>query len=133
MRLGYISHMDLTFNPSHYSHVPVYFWPWIWWQLFWLRGWVRAIDRNILFEIAPNGRVHVTFLSDDKTDLRAWMWAKQTERPKHLDYCDNAAGDLDLNYFVYAMAKALERTGHFVRWAWVRLVLRITPPIQDSS
>ena len=133
MRLGYTPCMDLTFNPSHYSHVPVYYWPYVWWQLFWLHGWVRAIEREILFEIAPNGKIHITFLSDDKKDLRAWMWAKQTERPKHLDYCDNAAGDLDLNYFVYAIGKALERTGHFTRWVWVRIVSRTTPPIQDSS
>ena len=125
--------MDLTFNPRNYAHVPVYFWPWIWWQLFWLRGWVRAIDREILFEIDVRGKVHVVMLSDDRNDLRAWMWARQAERPKHLDYLDNAAGDLDLNYFVYAMGKALERTGHFIRWVWVRLVLRIIPPIQDSS
>ena len=133
MHLGYNPHMDLTFNPSHYQHVPVYYWPYVWWQLFWLRGWVRAIEREILFEIAPNGKIHITFLSDDKKDLRAWMWAQNESHPKHLDYCDNAAGDLDLNYFVYAMGKALERTGHFVRWIWVRIVLGDVPPFEDSG
>ena len=43
------------------------------------------------------------------------MWARQAERPKHIDYLDNAAGDLDLNYFVYAMGKALERAGQIGR------------------
>ena len=125
--------MEISFNPKHYSHVPVYYWPWIWWQLVFLRGWAEGLRRDVLFEIAQNGKVHIVIWSDDKHDLRAWMWARQAERPKHLDYCDNATGDLDLNYFVYAMGKALECTGYFTCWVWVRIVPRGVPPFEDSS
>ncbi|MDG1826139.1 MAG: hypothetical protein P8H62_07720 [Henriciella sp.] len=125
--------MEISFNPKHYAHVPVYYWPWVWWQLVWLRGWAEGLRRDVLFEIAPNGKVHVIFWSDDRNDLRAWMWAQETAPRRHLDYMDNAAGDVDINYFVYAMGKALERTGHLVRWVWVRVVLRRVPPFEDSG
>ena len=125
--------MEISFNPKQYAHVNLLLWPWIWWQLFWLRGWSEATERGLIYEIAPNGKVHVLAVGDHKRDLRAWMGRQQRAPKPHLDYCDNAAGDLDVAPIVTFTGRAMARFGYFERWEWVRVVLRGLPAIEDSS
>lgn len=125
--------MIIAFSPANYLHVPVLYWPWVFVQLWQLYAWTQHHDREVLYEVLSDGRVAVWFVSDDKADLRAWLMRRTRASCPHLDYCDNAAGDLDINYFVLAIARAIERTGYRVRWVWVRIVLRLCPPIRDSS
>ena len=125
--------MDIRFTLEGVAHVPVYYWPWVWWQLFWLRAWAAAARREVLYEIAPNGRVHVVLLSDDPRDLRSWLQQQAGAPRAHLVYCDNADGAVDTPDIALLMTAALEATGHLIRYVWVRIVLRPVPPFLDSG
>ncbi len=125
--------MHLRFDPSNFAHVPVYYWPWIWWQLFWLRSWCEATDREVLYEVPPNGRVELVLISDDKMDLRAWLY-RQSQAPRpHLEHCNNADGALGADPIAVFIGRQMERFGCFIRWAWAEIAPRKPPVLQDSS
>ncbi len=128
----YSALMEISFNPAHYAHVPVYFWPWIWWQLFWLRGWAEATRRDVLFEIAANGRVHVVLISDDKADLRAWMQAQKRVYRDHWTPMHDASGEAHLGSFHYWMGRFMA-CGQRVNFISRRIGFDPAPAIEDSS
>ncbi len=125
--------MDIRFNPQGCAHVPVYYWPWVWWQLFWLRGWAEAVGREVLYEVLANGRVELVLVSDDKADLRSWMYRQAQSARPHLDYCDNADGALNADPIAVFMGRAMQRFGCFVRWVSARIVARALPAVDDSG
>ena len=128
-----IEPMLIVLDPAHYTHVPVLYWPWVFLQLFHLHCWSRTHDREVIYDVLPTGCVVVWYVSDDETDLRAWLGRQaRAERP-HMVYCHNAAGDADTHIFVLWIARALERMGHRIQWVWVRIVRRPVPPFKDSS
>lgn len=124
--------MEISFNPKHYAHVPVYFWPWVWWQLFWLRGWAEASDHEVLFEIAPNGRVHVVFISDDKADLRAWMNRQPQLYRDHWTPMHDTSGEAHLGGVHYWTGRVME-SGERVAFVSGRTGFDPAPAIKDSS
>ena len=123
--------MEPRFTIRAVAHVPLYFWPWVWWQLFWLRAWTEATGREVLFEIRENGRVEVFMIADDERDLRSWMILQASARRPHLEALEEVPPGVSL--IPVFMGKALERYGCLERWIWVRVVLRAAPPIADSS
>lgn len=125
--------MTILIDPRNYLHVPVQYWPLLFLRLWSLYWWTRYHDRDVIYEVLPTGHVYIHFYADEARDLRAWMWKQaRTFRP-HVDYLYNASGQVGISVFVLAMARALERIGCFERWIWVRIVLRRTPAIRDSS
>ncbi len=125
--------MEIRFNPADYGHVPVLYWPWIWWQLFWLRGWCETTGRGVIYTIETSGHVSVHLVSDDRHDLRAWMYRQARVPRPHLDCCQDASGTQHLSPIERAVTWVWERTGCLIRYVWVRLVLRQAPAVQDSS
>ncbi len=124
--------MEIRFTLGQVAHVPVYFWPWVWWQLFWLRGWAEAVDRELIYEIAADGRVHVVALSDDKRDLRAWMSRQRKLYREHWTPMHDASGEAHLSAVHYWMGRFMA-CGRRLIWRWVRVVFRAAPPFKDSS
>lgn len=125
--------MSITLNPDNYRHVPVLYWPWVFVQLLRLEAWIHHHQREVIYRVFATGRVAIWYVGDDSADLQAWLARRARIPAPHLAYCDNAAGDVDVNYFVLAVARAIEATGFMERWIWVRIVPRRIPPIQDSS
>lgn len=124
--------MELSFNPRAYAHVPIFYWPWIWWQLFWLRGWSEAVRREIIFEIDTRGKVHVIFVSDDKRDLRAWMNAQKTVHRDHWTPMSDASGEAHLSAIHYWMGRIME-CGQRVHFTSNRGGTYPAPTIEDSG
>ncbi|MBR9834530.1 MAG: hypothetical protein GYB42_04950 [Alphaproteobacteria bacterium] len=124
--------MEISFNPRHYAHVPVYYWPWVCWQLFWLRAWVRASGREVLFEISQTGRVCVVLIGDDPSDLRAWLGRRRGQPCAHHVAMDNASGEAHLCAIHYWMGRLMQR-GALEIWVWVRVLARPLPAIIDTS
>jgi hypothetical protein len=100
--------MEISFNPKHYTHVPMFFWPWVMIQLFLLRRWAQAEDRQIVFEIDVHGKVHVLLMSDDKSDLRAWLNAQRTVYRDHWIPMHNDSGEAHLCAYHYWMGRLME-------------------------
>ncbi|MEO0550236.1 MAG: hypothetical protein AAFZ91_09960, partial [Pseudomonadota bacterium] len=65
--------MEVRFTLSAVRHVPVIYWPWVWWQLLGIRNWCGLQQREVLWEVDPDGKVWVTYVSDDPRDLVAWF------------------------------------------------------------
>ena len=124
--------MDLTFNPRAYAHVPLLYWPWIWWQLFWLRGWSEAARREVLFEIDARGKVHVILISDGKDDLRAWMAAQRAIYRDHWTPMHDASGEAHLCALHYWMGRLME-CGRRVHFKTERTGEYPAPIIDDSG
>jgi nicotinamide mononucleotide adenylyltransferase len=124
--------MEITFNPRHYAHVPLIFWPYVWLQLFLLRQWSAAEDRQIVFEIDARGKVHVLLLSDDKADLRAWLAAQKTIYRDHWTPMHDASGEAHLCAYHYWMGRLME-CGRRVHFKSNRGGIYPAPSIEDSS
>lgn len=124
--------MDLTFNPRAYVHVPIIYWPWIWWQLLWLKGWSEAARREVIFEIAFNGKVHVLLLSDHKRDLRAWLNTQKTIYRDHWTPMHDASGEAHLCAIHYWMGRIME-CGRRVHDKSNRIGAYPSPAIEDSG
>ncbi len=57
--------MDFALQPHLYRHVPVLFWPWLWWQLFRLSLWIETTGRDVIYAVDRYGRVHIRHVADD--------------------------------------------------------------------
>ncbi|GAB5459675.1 MAG: hypothetical protein Hens3KO_27050 [Henriciella sp.] len=124
--------MEISFNSRHYAHVPVLYWPWIWWQLFWLRNWAEAVRRDVLYEIGENGRVYVRLISDDKADLRSWLNAQAQVYRDHWTVMQDASGEAHLSAIHYWMSRFMQR-GEREIWLAAWIIDRAPPALQDSS
>lgn len=125
--------MDPRFTLAQVAHVPVYYWPWVWWQLFWLRAWCEASGREVLYEIQPDGRVVTLIVSDDLDDLTSWLRRAETEGWAHHEAMYPDRFTLGVAVIPILFATALERFGHLIRYVAKWSIARPGPAIEDSS
>jgi len=64
--------MDYALQPHLYRNVPVYLWPWVWWQLFQIERWIKATGRMVLGGVARDGKVYVLHVADDPNERKPW-------------------------------------------------------------
>ena len=64
--------MDYALQPHLYKNVPVYLWPWVWWQLFQIERWIKATGRMVLGGVARDGKVYVLHVADDPNEIKPW-------------------------------------------------------------
>ncbi len=64
--------MDYALQPHLYKNVPVYLWPWVWWQLFQIERWIKATGRMVLGGVARDGKVYVLHVADDPSETKPW-------------------------------------------------------------
>ena len=64
--------MDYALQPHLYKNVPVYLWPWVWWQLFQIERWIKATGRMVLGGVARDGKVYVLHVADDPSERKPW-------------------------------------------------------------
>ena len=124
--------MEITFNPRHWPHVPVWLWPLVWWQLYRLRRAADAQNVRVLFEITREGLVYVTHVSDHKDDLRAWLWAQQQVYRAHWIPMHDPSGEAHLCSIRYWTPRFMER-GHLTNFISKRGGFPVAPAIDDSS
>ena len=60
--------MDYALQPHLYKNVPVYLWPWVWWQLFQIERWIKETGRMVLGGVARDGKVYVLHVADDPNE-----------------------------------------------------------------
>ena len=125
--------MDPRFSFDQVQHVPVLYWPWVWWQLFWLRAWCDAASSKVLYEIEPDGRVVIAYASDDARDLTSWVKRAQSEGWAHHEAMYKDRYTLGVAVIPILIGTALERFGCFIRYIAKRSFHRPVPDVQDSS
>ena len=59
-------------NPTCIENVPVYLWPWVWWQLFQIERWIKETGRMVLGGVARDGKVYVLHVADDPSERKPW-------------------------------------------------------------
>ncbi|MCF6328865.1 MAG: hypothetical protein L3J02_03585, partial [Henriciella sp.] len=59
-------------QPHLYRNVPVYLWPWVWWQLFQIECWIKETGRMVLGGVARDGKVYVLHVADDPNEPKPW-------------------------------------------------------------
>jgi len=64
--------MDYALQPQLYKNVPVYLWPWVWWQLFQIERWIKETGRMVLGGVARDGKVYVLHVADDPSERKPW-------------------------------------------------------------
>jgi len=64
--------MDYALQPHLYKNVPVYLWPWVWWQLFQIERWNKETGRMVLGGVARDGKVYVLHVADDPDERKPW-------------------------------------------------------------
>ncbi len=64
--------MDYALQPHLYKNVPVYLWPWVWWQLFQIECWIKQTGRMVLGGVARDGKVYVLHVADDPNERKPW-------------------------------------------------------------
>ncbi|MEM9939732.1 MAG: hypothetical protein AAF768_12850, partial [Pseudomonadota bacterium] len=89
--------MEVRFTLSAVRHVPIYYWPWVWWQLFRLRQQCRAARCEILWHVDEGGFVWVPYISDLETDLLAWTLKEIKKTRAHSGPMNNASGEMHLS------------------------------------
>jgi len=73
--------MDYALQPHLYKNVPVYLWPWVWWQLFQIERWIKETGRMVLGGVARDGKVYVLHVADDPNEIKPWSPSKPTLTP----------------------------------------------------
>jgi len=64
--------MDYALQPHLYRNVPVYLWPWVWWQLFQIERWIKETGRMVLGGVTRDGKVYVLHVADDPSEQKPW-------------------------------------------------------------
>ena len=78
--------MRLCLRTDLYVGVPVYFWPWVFWQLLQLDLWVEQTGRSVLGAVCKRtGEVFITFTADETDEV-------STELVLHVQAADDASG-----------------------------------------
>ena len=124
--------MDVRFTLSAVAHLPVYLWPWVWWQLFAIKRWCRVNERQVLWEADERGKVWVTYVSDDPRDLVAWFKRENKLYRAHWAAMHNASGEMHLSGVYYWMGRLME-CGERLALPPVLEPERAQPVFQDSS
>lgn len=55
-----------------YAHVPVWCWPWLWWQLWHLKAWILETGLDVAVAVDQRGNLRVTYVSDDPNAPKRW-------------------------------------------------------------
>jgi hypothetical protein len=55
-----------------YAHVPVWCWPWLWWQLWHLKAWILETGLDVAVAVDQRGNLRVTYVSDDPHAPKRW-------------------------------------------------------------
>ncbi len=76
-----LAHMDYALQPHLYKNVPVYLWPWVWWQLFQIERWIKETGRMVLGGVARDGKVYVLHVADDPNAPKPWSPRAPTPTP----------------------------------------------------
>ena len=71
-RAPILLHMDYALQPHLYKNVPIYLWPWVWWQLFQIERWIKATGRMVLGGVARDGKVYILHVADDPNEIKPW-------------------------------------------------------------
>ncbi|MDJ0922012.1 MAG: hypothetical protein QNI84_12865 [Henriciella sp.] len=124
--------MDVRFTLQAVAHVPIYYWPWVWWQLLRLRQQCRAAGCEVLWEVDETGMVLVPFVSDAENDLLVWLVKQNKTTRAHWAPMDNASGERHLSAIHYWMGRIMECGERCLP----RLVVEAEcalPAIEDSS
>ncbi|MDJ0922401.1 MAG: hypothetical protein QNI84_14830 [Henriciella sp.] len=124
--------MEVRFTLSAVAHVPIYYWPWVWWQLYRLRQQCRTARCEILWEVDERGFVYVPFVSDLETDLLLWFCKEVKKTRAHWAPMDNASGEMHLSAIHYLTGRLMECGERFLP-PLVRDAECIEAVIQDSS
>ncbi|MDJ0920104.1 MAG: hypothetical protein QNI84_03185 [Henriciella sp.] len=124
--------MDIRFTLAAVQHLPVYLWPWVWWQLFAVKRWCRVNKRKVLWQADENGKVWVTFVSDDPKDLTAWCHQQNKLYRPHWYALYNESGEMHLSAIHFWMGRIME-CGERLMYRAVSQAARTTPAIEDSS
>ncbi|MEM9938943.1 MAG: hypothetical protein AAF768_08860 [Pseudomonadota bacterium] len=101
--------MEVRFTLSAVRHVPVYLWPWVWWQLLGIRNWCGLQQREVLWEVDPDGKVWVTYMSDDPRDLVAWFKCENKLYRAHWYALYNESGEMHLSGIHYWAGRLMTR------------------------
>ncbi|MEO0549534.1 MAG: hypothetical protein AAFZ91_06415 [Pseudomonadota bacterium] len=124
--------MEVRFTLSAVSHVPIYYWPWVWWQLFRLRQQCRAARCEILWHVDEGGFVFVPYISDLENDLLAWVFKEIKKTRAHSAPMDNASGEMHLSRVHYETGRQME-CGERLALPPFLEAEPATPTILDSS
>ncbi|MDJ0920099.1 MAG: hypothetical protein QNI84_03160 [Henriciella sp.] len=124
--------MEVRFTLQAVAHVPIYYWPWVWWQLYRLRQQCRAARCEVLWEVDEHGFVYVPFVSDLETDLLAWFYKEVRKTRAHWAPMDNASGEMHLSAIHYLTGRLME-CGERCLPGLVIDAECAAPAIQDSS
>ncbi|MDJ0920434.1 MAG: hypothetical protein QNI84_04855 [Henriciella sp.] len=124
--------MDVRFTLQAVAHVPIYYWPWVWWQLYRLRQQCRVAGCEVLWEVDERGLVYVPFVSDLETDLLAWFYKEVKKTRAHWAPMDDASGEMHLSPIHYWMGRIMECGERCVGNVRVEAACA-APAIQDSS
>ncbi len=124
--------MEVRFTLSAVAHVPIYYWPWVWWQLYRLRQQCRVAGCEVLWEVDERGFVYVPFVSDSESDLLAWFYKEVRKTRAHWAPMDNASGEMHLSAIHYWMGRIMECGERVMRRAGSKAAL-MAPAIEDSS
>ncbi len=73
--------MDYALQPHLYKNVPVYLWPWVWWQLFQIERWIKDTGRMVLGGVARDGKVYILHVADDPNAPKPWSPSAPTRTP----------------------------------------------------
>ncbi len=73
--------MDYALQPHLYRNVPVYLWPWVWWQLFQIERWIKETGRMVLGGVARDDKVYVLHVADDPNERKPWSPSAPTFSP----------------------------------------------------
>ncbi len=96
--------MEYALQPHLYRNVPVYLWPWLFWQLFAIALWVEQTGRDVMLAVDKNGRVHIRHIAEDPNEPHAWsprdLQALLPHQGKQLMRAMQAPDWLALNVFV---------------------------------
>ena len=115
----------------NYAHVPVLFWPLVFLRLWLLFRWADAEGLQVLYTVRSDGAVIVRYVSDDKSNLNAWLHARQLSLQLHHDAMTEIPFGVSL--IPVGMGAAMERLGVRVIWIAARDIARAEPSVQDSS
>ncbi|MDJ0921791.1 MAG: hypothetical protein QNI84_11730 [Henriciella sp.] len=124
--------MDIRFSIAAVRHLPVYLWPWVWWQLFAVKRWCRINKRKVLWQADETGKVWVTYVSDDEKDLTAWCHQQNKVYRAHWRAMYNESGEMHLSAIHFWMGRIMECGERCVGHVRVEVECAL-PAVQDSS
>ncbi|MEM1088000.1 MAG: hypothetical protein AAGH90_09730, partial [Pseudomonadota bacterium] len=92
--------MQIRINPRDWAHVPVWLWPFVWWQLIRLRAQVCKTGQDGFYQITSDGHIHIYF-APDRSDLNVWLYQQRQAYLDHWVPMHDKSGEAHLNSIRY--------------------------------